>query len=134
MVGLQSDFDRILFELLRGDAEAPHVRANVQRLLLVDVEVHVNRSGLDDGGELGGAIGPHQLSQRHEARRDNPVKGSLHLRITKVERGLRDIDLCLLEPRPCRVAIGRCIVERLLRRDLAARKLGLPFVFRFRPL
>ena len=102
MVGLQSDFDRILFELLRGDAEAPHVRANVQRLLLVDVEVHVNRSGLDDGGELGGAIGPHQLSQRHEARRDNPVKGSLHLRITKVERGLRDIDLCLLEPRPCK--------------------------------
>ena len=63
---LQSDFDRILFELLRGDAEAPHVRANVQRLLLVDVEVHVNRSGLDDGGELGGGIGPHQLAQRHQ--------------------------------------------------------------------
>jgi hypothetical protein len=34
-----------LLEVLRGHAEAPHVRANVQHLLLVDVEVHVNRSG-----------------------------------------------------------------------------------------
>src|SRR5262245_19971938 len=46
LLGLQSDFDRILLEILCGDAEAPHVRANVQHLLLVDVEVHVNRSGL----------------------------------------------------------------------------------------
>jgi hypothetical protein len=45
LVGLQSDFDRILLEVFRGHAEAPHVGANVQHLLLVDVEVHVNRSG-----------------------------------------------------------------------------------------
>jgi len=45
-VGLQPDFDRVLLELLRAHAEPPHVRANVQHLLLVDVEVHVNRSGL----------------------------------------------------------------------------------------
>ena len=37
------------------------------------------------------------------------------------EHGLRGIDLRLLEPGPRRVAIGRGIVERLLRRDLAAR-------------
>jgi hypothetical protein len=62
------------------------------------------------------------------------VEGSLHLGVTEVERGLRGIDLHLLEPGPRRVAIGRCIVERLLRRDLAARELGLPFVFRLRLL
>src|SRR5262245_27523012 len=93
-----------------------------------------NRSGLDDGGEVGGAIGPHQFAQRHQARRDDAVEGSLHLRVAKVERGLRGIDLRLLEPGPRRVAIGGCIVERLLRRNLAAREVGLPFVFGLRLL
>src|SRR5262249_1849458 len=90
--------DRIRFELLRGHAEAPHVSANVQHLLFVDIEVHVNRSSLDDVGELGGAIGPHQFAQRHQARRDDAVEGSLYLGVAEVERGLRGIDLRLLEP------------------------------------
>src|SRR5215510_13245398 len=54
LVGLQPDFDRIRFEVLRGHAEAPHVRANVQHLLLVDIEVHVNRSGLLEVNEIAG--------------------------------------------------------------------------------
>ena len=54
-----------------------------------------NRSGLDDGGELGRAIGPHQFAQRHQARRDDAVEGSLHLGVAEVERGLRGIDLRL---------------------------------------
>src|SRR6516225_12103393 len=89
---------------------------------------------LDDGGELGGAIGAHQFAQRHQARRDDAVEGSLHLRVAEIELGLRGIDLRLLEPGARGVAIGRRIVERLLRRDLAAREIGLPFVFRFRLL
>src|SRR5262249_25421959 len=118
----------------RGHAEAPHVSANVQHFLFVDIEVHVNRSSLDDGGELGGAIGPHQFAQRHQARCNDAVEGSLYLGVAEVERGLRGIDLRLLEPGPRRVAIGRGIVERLLRGDLAAREIGLPFVIRFRLL
>src|SRR5262245_30317811 len=62
-----------------------------------------------------------------------PSKG-LYLGVAEVERGLRGIDLRLLEPGPRRVAIGRGIVERLLRGDLAAREIGLPFVIRFRLL
>src|SRR6516165_4789485 len=67
-------------------------------------------------------------------RRDDAVEGSLHLGVAEVERGLRGIDLRLLEPGARRVAIGRGIVERLLRRHLAARELGLPLVFCFRLL
>jgi hypothetical protein len=54
-----------------------------------------NRSGLDDGGELGGAIGAYQFAQRHLARGDDAVEGSLHLGVAEVERGLRGIDLRL---------------------------------------
>src|SRR5262249_43905700 len=93
-----------------------------------------NRRGLDDGGELGRAIGAHQFAQRHQARRDEAVEGSLHLRVAEGELGLRGIDLRLLEPGARGVAIRRRVVERLLRRDLAAREIGLPFVFRFRLL
>src|SRR5215831_592150 len=93
-----------------------------------------NRSGLDDGGELGGAIGAHQFAQRHLARSDDAVEGSLYLGVTEVELGLRGIDLRLLEPGARRIAISRCVVERLLRCDLAARELGLPLVFRLRLL
>src|SRR5499427_7443761 len=63
-----------------------------------------------------------------------PSKGAFNLGVAEVERGLRGIDLRLLEPGPRRVAIGRGIVERLLRGDLAAREIGLPLVFRFRLL
>ena len=58
---------------------------------------------LDDGGELGGAIGAHQFAQRHQARRDDAVEGSLYLGVAEVERGLRGIDLRLLQ---CRLRAG----------------------------
>jgi hypothetical protein len=47
---------------------------------------------------------------------------------------LGGIDLCLLEAGSRGVAIGRGVIERLLRRDLAAREFGLPFELRFRLL
>ena len=89
---------------------------------------------MHDGGELGGAIGPDHLAERHQARRDDAVEGRLDLRVAEVERGLRGIDLRLFEPGASRIAIGRCIVECLLRGDLAAREVGLAFIFRFRLL
>jgi hypothetical protein len=89
---------------------------------------------LHNGRELGRAVGPDHLAERHQARRDDAVEGRLDLRVAEVERGLRDIDLCLFEPGTRRIAIGRCIVERLLRGDLAAREVGLAFIFGFRLL
>src|SRR5439155_18268914 len=59
------------------------------------------------------------------------IEGSLDFRVAEVERGLCGIDLCLLEPSSRGVAIGRCVVERPFRRDLAACELGLPLVFQF---
>jgi hypothetical protein len=82
---------------------------------------------LHDGGELGGAIGPDHLAERNQTRRDDAVEGRLDLRVAEVERGLRGIDLRLFEPGARRIAIGRCIVERLLRGDLAAREVGLSY-------
>src|SRR5262249_29615460 len=93
-----------------------------------------NRRGLHDGGELGGAIGADHPAERHQTRGDDAVEGRLDLRIAEVERGLCNIDLGLLEPGARRIAIGRCIVERLLRGDLAARKVGLALIFSFRLL
>ena len=133
-VGLQPDFDRVLLQLRRCDAQAPHVRANIEHLLLVDGEVHVNGSGLDNGRQLGRPVGSHQLPQRHTTRGDNAVEGGLNLGIAEVKRGLGSIDLCLLEAGSRGVAIGRCVIERLLRRDLTAREFGLPFELRFRLL
>ena len=81
-------------------------------------------------------VGPlaHQLPQRDTTRGDNAVEGGLNLGIAEVQRGLGGIDLCLLEAGSRGVAIGRCVIERLLRRDLAAREFGLPFELRFRLL
>lgn len=42
-----------------------------------------------------GPLAPHQFAQRHQARRDDAVEGSLHLGVAEVERGLRGIDLRL---------------------------------------
>ena len=62
LIGLQADFDRILLQLFLADAEAPHVRTNIQHLLLIDIEIHVNWSGLHDSCELGRAVGSHHLA------------------------------------------------------------------------
>src|SRR5207237_10726101 len=69
-----------------------------------------------------------------EPRGDGAVEGRLDLRIAEIGRGLGGIDLGLLEPGARRIAVGRCIVERLLRRDLAAREVALAFIFGFRLL
>jgi hypothetical protein len=81
---------RVLLEVLRGHAEPPHVRANVQHLLLVDIEVHVNRSGLDDGGELG-PLAPTSSPSDTWLAVTMPSKGAF-TSVAEVERGLRDID------------------------------------------
>src|SRR5262245_8053500 len=90
-----------------------------------------NWSGLHDRCELGRAIGSQHLAQRDQSRCDDAIERSLDFRVAEVERGLCGIDLCLLEPSPRGVAIGRCVIERLFRGDVPARELGLPLVFQF---
>src|SRR5207247_11306776 len=61
----------------------------------------------------------HHFAQRDQTRADDAIEGSLDFRVAEVERGLRGIDLGLLEPSSRGVAIGRCVVERPFRCDLA---------------
>ena len=131
-VVLQPDLDRNRRHFLLADAEPAHLRPDLENFLLADGEVHIDRVGLHDGGELGRAIGSHQLAQRHLARRHDPVEGGLHLRIAEVERGLLGLDLGLLQLRRRRVLIGRGIVERDLGGDLAARQVGLALIVHLR--
>jgi hypothetical protein len=79
---------------------------------------------------VGRTIGSHQFAQRHQACGDDAIERGLYLRIAEIERGLRGVDLRLLEPGARGIAIGRRLVERRLRRNLAARQLGLAFVLR----
>ena len=97
-VGLQPDLDRHLLELRLGDAAPPHLGADVQHVLLADVEVHVDRIELDDGGELGRAAGADQLADRHQARGDDAVERRLHLGVAEIDGGLLGVGLRLLEP------------------------------------
>ena len=53
-------------------------RAAVEHLLLVDVELHVERIELHDGGQLGRAAGADHGARIDEARRDMvPSKGAV---------------------------------------------------------
>jgi hypothetical protein len=70
-------------------------------------------------------------SWRHQPRRDDAVERRLHLRVAEVDRGLLGVDLRLPELGLRGIAVGERVVERLLRRDLAAGEIGLPLVFRF---
>ena len=104
------------------DAERRISARMLQHVLLADVEVHVDRVDLDDGGELGRAIGADQLADRHLSRRHDAVERRLHLGVAEL------IAACLVSTCACfslaarRIPVGRGIVERDLGGDLAARR------------
>ena len=66
VLGLQADLDRQPRQLVRRDAAATRFGADPDDVLLVDIEVHIDRIERDDGGELG------RRSRRRRARRPTP--------------------------------------------------------------
>ena len=124
LVALQPDLDRHFLELLVADAEPSDLLAHAQDVPLADVEIHVDRIELNDGGELGRAVGSDQLAFRNQPRRDVAVERRLDLGVTEIEFGLGGVGPCLLQPGLRGIAVGGGVVERRLRCDLANRKLG----------
>ena len=114
---LQADFDGDLLQILRGDPAFGHVGADAQHVLLADVEIDVDRIELDDRRKRRGAGAPTSSPDRHLPRGDDAVERRLDLRIAEIELGLLDIGRRLLLLGRVGIALGRRLVEILLRGD-----------------
>ena len=111
LLGLQADVDGDRPEVLQRDAGDAHALADRQHLLLVDVELHVDRHELHDGRELGRPVGADHGAGIDEARRDAAVERRDDGRVGEVALGLRDLALGLRERRQRRVALGAGFID-----------------------
>ena len=125
-LGLQADLDRNLLRSSRVNAALRHVGAHAQHVLLADVEVHVDRIELHDGGEHGRRRRAADiLADRDLARRDDAVERRRDLGVVEVELGQLRVDLRLVRV-ACGVARGQRLVVVGLGRGLPRHQLGLP--------
>ncbi len=83
----------------------------VEHLLLVDVELHVDRHELHDRRELGRLAGADHGAGVDEARRDAAVERRDDGRVGEVALRLGDLALGLLERGQRRVALGARFIE-----------------------
>jgi len=75
--GLQSNLDRDFHQILACQSALSGVGADTQHILLADVEVHVDRLLLNDGGENGRRAGTaNKFADRDLPRRHDTVERS----------------------------------------------------------
>ena len=80
LFGLQPDLDRDFLEVLGRQPALADLGADAQHVLLADVEIHVDRIDLHDGGQHGRRGAAADIgADRDLARGDDAVEGRGHV-------------------------------------------------------
>ena len=94
---LRSDLDRDRAQVLQRQPLFAQLLADLEYLLLVDVEVHVDRIDLDDGGELRWRAGADESTRVDQSRRDDAREWRLDVGVGEIDLGLLHLALGLVE-------------------------------------
>ena len=125
---LQPDLDRKLLEIASGQPLARRLGSYPQDVLLIDIEGHVDRIELHDGGKLGRRSGADQFADRDEMGADDAVERRGDIGIAEIDGGDLGVDLGLLQVGLGIVARRGGLIEGGLRDRLPRNQVRLALV------
>ncbi len=131
-LGLQTDLDRHLVDQVGdGHGALRHLRPHALHVPFAQIEPHPDRVELDDARELARVVAADQFADRYLARGHDAVEGSRNRGVAEIDLRRLHVGLGLEHVGARGVAVGACLVEVGLGRDVLGLQLLLTGEFGF---